>query len=387
MAYGAASLFDGQPALALDIGGTTTDFSWLPGKTPPLLAHGSISGFAVGEPLPELWSLGRGGGSIARVLSGSLLVGPESAGALPGPACFGLGGTAPTVTDACLVLGYFDPAHFLGGRRRLSPERALSALAKLGDDLEPWQQALGMKDRLEEDVAAAIRARVDSALLPGARLFALGGAGGLHAAAVAEKLGIKTVLAFPFSPAFGAFGASTLDVVHVYPAWPIPVAQGGWLVLGEWFEERVSRARRDVEDERFSPDQLVFELWLERPGAAAGRAPTLERLPVTADQRTIPLPDRGTAPTMAWLIAKIPLTHPADRGRLASERRGEARLAARAVRWKEAMVRTEVYRLEGLGPEARLDGPCLVESELTTLAVPPGWTFLLSPDGWSQLLR
>ena len=248
VAHGAARICAGRAgsAIAMDIGGTTTNLAFVTGAEPRLLPRGSIGGHPVGQPLPEVWSLALGGGSIARRQDGKLTVGPESAGALPGPACFDLGGADATVTDACLALGFFAPDRFFGGRRQLRADLGQRALERLSAGGEALRTAAAIKDTLEEQVAAAIRAHGQGIDLTRARLLALGGGGALHAAAIAAKLGLHGVDIFPFSPAFGAFGASTLDVVHVYQAALAGQTANGRLVLGQWYADLVAAARRDL---------------------------------------------------------------------------------------------------------------------------------------------
>ena len=388
--HGAAKLCSGRPetSIAMDIGGTTTDLAFVAGPTPRLLPLGEVCGRTIGRPLPEVWSLGLGGGSIARMSSSTLSLGPESAGALPGPAGFDLGGTDATVTDACLALGFFAPDRFFGGRRRLRAELALRALERLAPGAEPARTAAAIKELIEEQVAEAIRAHAGSIDLAGAHILALGGGGGLHAAAIAARLGLCNVDVFPFSPVFGAFGASTLDVVHVYQA--SLEGQGaapGRLPLGAWYRELVEAARRDVADEGFTASGLAFELALEHEPAAPGAAPVSSRHAVGAEQEFVTLSD-GSPPRMAWLRASHPLSRPTAPGGLALARsQASGSLGARKVTWAagERERTTAVLALEALAADTRLPGPCLVESQFTTLAVPPGWTFTLEPNGWMHL--
>jgi N-methylhydantoinase A/acetophenone carboxylase len=400
-------------SIAMDIGGTTTDLAFVNGPTPRLLPKGEICGHRAGQPSPEVWSLGLGGGSIARLampaawgagelrsprtIAGGfgdplrvpmLTVGPESAGALPGPASFDLGGTDATVTDACLVLGFFAPDGFFGGRRRLRLDLARRALERLSPDAEPSQTAAAIKETLEEQVAAAIRSHGRGVDLGSARILALGGGGGLHAASIAAKLGLHDVDVFPFSPAFGAFGASTLDVVHVYQAsLQGQGATDGRLPLGAWFREIVAAARRDVEDEGFAASDLAFELALEHPAAEPGGIPAITRHAVGAGQEFLSLPG-GTPPHMAWLRARLAISRGTEPAALAATPpTGAHVLGARRVQWApgERERPTAVFSLDALAAETRLPGPCLVESEFATLAVPPDWTFTLEPNGWMHL--
>jgi N-methylhydantoinase A len=388
VACGAATLCGNRnvTSIAIDIGGTTTDLAFVTGPTPRLVPRGEICGHGVGRPLPEVWSLGVGGGSIARLTDGKLSVGPESAAALPGPACFDLGGTDATVTDACLALGFFAPDCFFGGRRQLRPELALRALCQLSP-AEPAQTAAAIKDRVEELIAAAIREHGGGLDLPKARLLALGGGGGLHAVSIAERLGLCDVDIFPWSPAFGAFGASTLDVVHVYQA-SLEGRQvdDGRLLLGSWFCEMLAAAWRDAEDEGFSAEGLSFELELELAPEQSGAKPVLTRNAVGAEQEFLILA-AGSRPCMAWLRARHALSHRKTPGELArAQEAGDPVQATRKVVWADGNERpTAVFSLDELTSENRLPGPCLIESRFATIAVSPGWTFTLETNGWMHL--
>ncbi|MBK1716256.1 hydantoinase/oxoprolinase family protein [Thiocystis violacea] len=192
---------DGTPRrlLSFDMGGTSTDVALIDGE-PRLTTAGRIAGFPVALPMVDMHTIGAGGGSIARVDAGGLLlVGPESAGADPGPACYGRGGTEPTVTDANLVLGRLDPDGFLGGRMRLDSEAARSAVGRvaeaLGLGLE--EAALGIVRIADEHMARALRViSVQRGLDPrDFILTAFGGAGGLHVCALAEALGMTRAMA------------------------------------------------------------------------------------------------------------------------------------------------------------------------------------------------
>jgi N-methylhydantoinase A len=389
--HGAARLHRSSrgTSIAMDIGGTTTDLAFVTGPTPRFFAKSEICGYRAGRPLPEIWSVGLGGGSIARIQAGAVTVGPASAGALPGPACFDLGGTAATVTDACLALGFFAPDGFLGGRRRLHVDLARRALAQLAPDAEPTRTAAAIKIAFEEQAVAAIRSHATGVNLSGARILALGGGGGLHAASIAEKLGLRDVDLLPFGPVFGAFGASTLDVVHVYHASLEGLgATDGNLALGTWFRELVAAARRDVEDEGFAAKDLSFELTVEHVPLDVGTAPPISRQAVAPEQHSVSFA-HGSPPVMAWLRARCALPRGEGLPVMASGAGAGQKLAARRVRWGagEREHATAVFSLDAIAAETRLPGPCLVENHLTTLAVPPGWTFTLEPNGWMHLHR
>ncbi|GMQ88910.1 MAG: hydantoinase/oxoprolinase family protein [Gammaproteobacteria bacterium] len=185
--------------LTFDMGGTSTDVALLDGRV-SLTSEGRIGGYPVAVPMVDMHTIGAGGGSIARVDDGGMLVvGPESAGADPGPACYGQGGLLPTVTDANLVLGRLRPSTFLGGNMVLDSMAAYSALERLASQTglsSPQQAAQGIIDLADEHMAQALRViSIQRGLDPsGYTLTAFGGAGGLHVCALAEALGMIRAL-------------------------------------------------------------------------------------------------------------------------------------------------------------------------------------------------
>jgi N-methylhydantoinase A len=204
--------------LSFDMGGTTAKASLVAGGRPTVTTDFEVarvhrfkrgSGFPVKLPVINMIEIGAGGGSIAHVNAlGLIEVGPESAGAEPGPACYGRGGEAPTVTDANLVLGYLDAGYFLGGEMRLDRGAAERALERLGRQigLDARGAALGVHRIVTANMAEAIRTHaaekgVDYRRLP---LVAFGGAGPVHAFGIARTLGISQVV---FPPAAGALSA------------------------------------------------------------------------------------------------------------------------------------------------------------------------------------
>ena len=206
--------------IALDMGGTSTDITLIEGGSPHIASEKFESGWKIAVPTVDIHTLGAGGGSIAWVDEGGVLrVGPTSAGADPGPACYGRGGTQPTVTDAALVLGLLDTERFLGGAVELEPDLAVEAIQAnvaepLGLDVE--SAAEGILRVVSSSVAEGIRlTSVSRGLDP--REFALmgfGGAAGLVATRVAREIGIGRVLIPPLGPALSAFGMMASDLKH-----------------------------------------------------------------------------------------------------------------------------------------------------------------------------
>ncbi|MDZ7735071.1 MAG: hydantoinase/oxoprolinase family protein [Gammaproteobacteria bacterium] len=195
-----ARLTGNERVLTFDMGGTSTDVAMIDGEI-RLTSEGRIGPYPVGVPMVDLHTIGAGGGSIARIDAGGLLaVGPASAGADPGPACYGRGGDQPTVTDANVVLGRLPAGQRLGGSMALDRDAAVTALQRLAGELgldSPEAAAEGVIRVANEHMAAALRViSVQRGLDP--REFALvsfGGAGGLHVCALAEMLGMRRALA------------------------------------------------------------------------------------------------------------------------------------------------------------------------------------------------
>ncbi|MFL5289663.1 MAG: hydantoinase B/oxoprolinase family protein, partial [Rhodopila sp.] len=226
---GLAADFGGQ--ITVDIGGTSCDIALISDGKPLIRPEGVIDGFSVRVPMVDVTAIGAGGGSIAWLDSaGTLRVGPESAGSEPGPACYGRGGERPTVTDASVVLGYLDPASFAGGSLRLEPERAHAAIRDhiaepLGMSVE--QAALGIHRVLNAQMAEAIRLiSIGRGIDPrGYALVPLGGAGPMHATALAEELGMWAIVVPPHPGVLAAAGLLGAPVEHeVSAAFPHALA-------------------------------------------------------------------------------------------------------------------------------------------------------------------
>jgi N-methylhydantoinase A len=213
-----AGLLGLKDAVTIDVGGTSADVGILVNNELRHTTEFEIEwGIPAAIPLIDLKTIGAGGGSIAWINAGGFLqVGPQSAGADPGPVCYGQGGTQPTLTDANLLLGRLDPGYFLGGKMRLRPDLALARTAEMAArlGLETLDLAHAVVDIANENMANAIRmVSIERGHDP--RRFALvafGGAGPLHGAAIARKLDIPTVVIPPFPGAFSAVGLLMADL-------------------------------------------------------------------------------------------------------------------------------------------------------------------------------
>jgi N-methylhydantoinase A len=209
--------------ITFDMGGTSTDVSLIDGE-PAITTEAVVGGIPIRVPVLDIHTIGAGGGSIARAdPGGALRVGPESAGADPGPACYSRGdlaGSQPTVTDANLVLGRFAPEYFLGGEMPLDPRRAGAVLARLGGELglSPVEAALGVIEVANTHMERALRViSVERGHDPqDFTLLSFGGAGGLHAADLARRLDIPQVLIPSLASTLSAYGMLAADVVKDY---------------------------------------------------------------------------------------------------------------------------------------------------------------------------
>ncbi|MBT6277762.1 MAG: hydantoinase/oxoprolinase family protein, partial [Chromatiales bacterium] len=234
-----------QPdAIAFDMGGTTAKISVIEGGEPTTTHEFEVaqvrrfqrgSGYPLQIAAIELLEIGAGGGSIAHINSlGLLNVGPESAGAAPGPICYGQGGTQPTVTDADLLLGYLDPIHFLGGEMQLDEDAAKAGVTKQLSgrlDMSATQVAWGIHDVVNESMAAATRAHAaeKGIDLRNFAMIAFGGAGPVHAYALARKLGLRRLIC-----PFGAGVASAIGCLAAPPAVELVTPYFGLLDGLDW---------------------------------------------------------------------------------------------------------------------------------------------------------
>jgi len=207
-----------ENAITFDMGGTSCDVGLITDGEQQFTTEFEIEwGLPVAIPVIEVRTLGAGGGSIAWIDKGGMLnVGPQSAGANPGPACYGVGGTLPTVTDANLVLGRLNPTFFLGGELPVYHEKAIEAIRSLASGLgiRVEQAALAIIDIADENMTNAIRLlTIERGIDPREHaLVAFGGAGPLHAVSIARKLGIRTVVVPPHPGLCSAFGAAISDL-------------------------------------------------------------------------------------------------------------------------------------------------------------------------------
>lgn len=252
--------------ITFDMGGTSTDVSLIEGQL-QFTTEALVGGYPIHLPLLDIHTIGAGGGSIAYIdRGGSLRVGPQSAGAEPGPACYGKGGL-PTVTDANLVLGRLIPEHFLGGKMKISPERSYSALSQLGKsiNLSPEQTALGVIDVVNIQMERALRViSIERGHDPhDFSLFSFGGAGGLHAVELARDLAIPKVIISKFASTLSALGMLATNVVKDYVQTVMLPGDISPAQLDMLFAPIVARGREEVKKEGFVEEQILIHCSLD----------------------------------------------------------------------------------------------------------------------------
>jgi len=394
-AVGAARVA-GADAVGLDMGGTSCDVSLLLGGTAAIGGGRSVGGRALALPMVDVHTIGAGGGSIAwRDAGGALRVGPRSAGADPGPACYGRGGTEPTVTDADLLLGWLDADSPLAGGVRLDAEAAAAAVGGLAGEvgLTAEEAAAGIARVAAAEMAQAVRVvTVERGIDPrDLALVAFGGAGPLHAAQIATELGMRRVVAPLASGVLSALGLIVSerrrDVVE-------SVLLGGEALTAAAVREAVARLGEGARRELGEP----------AGGAAAGGAAAPE-LRATYDLRYVGQAfelsiDAPLAPEPAELRAAFDRAHEERYGysdpdaelelvtvRVAAALPGAEPPPAAAEPAQRRGTRRALFDGDWLdtavhGPgEADLDGPAVFELPGATLVVPPGWRARADADG------
>ena len=389
--------------LALDMGGTTAKLCVVEDGQPSIgfrLEVARVHRFKRGSGLPlqtpsvELIEIGAGGGSIARRDElGLLTVGPESAGAKPGPACYGFGGALPTVTDADLLLGYLSADYFLGGSMPLNSATASEAVSRLADSLrlDVNQTAWGIHDLVNENMATAAGVYVaERGQDPRAfTLVATGGAGPVHAAGVARKLGIRRVL---IPPAAGVASAGGLLVapprVDLAHSMLMSLVEVDWAVINRLLEQLEERGRQrlppsslndDVVTERFVDARYVqqgHEVTVPLPpGALTAQsthaiAQSFEGRYLETFGRTIP----GVPIELVTWRVTVRAFHGgelamSDASSSASARGSGTRPAYFAgTGWTETPVRDRASLASG----QVLDGPLIIEEAASTTVIGPG---------------
>jgi N-methylhydantoinase A len=384
-------------AVTGDVGGTSFDVSMISGGQPHRRSRGNLMGVWTALPMIDIDSVGAGGGSIGWVDPlGILRVGPRSAGASPGPACYGRGGIAPTVTDALVVLGYIDPREFLGGEMRLDKQAALGACSRLGEKLgtDATATAWGIWEVAKASMVRALRARFAERGMDPRQftMISMGGCGALFSAAIAHELHMQRVLVPELASVLSAFGAATSDVRRersklvgrMIPADPV--------ALRPTVDDLIEAVRGDLAADGVPPELMSiglgaelrfhrqkFELAMSWPGgideesqlaamrqftqeyaARYGRGALVSGAPV----EIVAMRAIGTGRTIR---ARLDLRPPDARGAPAAS--GSRRIHQGP---QQPPVEALVVRGSDILPGHTLTGPVLVDAADTTIWIPAG---------------
>jgi N-methylhydantoinase A len=383
--------------LTADMGGTSFDVGIYTDGYLRYAEEPIFDRFRILQPTIEIESVGAGGGTIARVdeTTGRLLVGPQSAGAEPGPVCYGAGGEHPTVTDADVVLGIIDPGYFLGGATPLDGDLARAAVeARVARplQLDTIEAAAGIQQIIDSKMADLIRRQiVRSGHLPeDFTLYAFGGAAPVHAAGFARNLGIETIYVFPTSPVFSAFGIALADVRHtrvITCRHRLPDRAGA---LNDPLQALEKELLETMAAEGFEASQVSFcrflsirfrrqssgvELELPWDRLVGDRGAQVARLFLARYEE---LYGTGSGSREAGLeayelrvdaIGPVPKPEIGRNGAPAGE---VLPMGRRRVFLGDRFVEAGVYDWSDLGPGNLLRGPAVVEAEFTTVLLPAG---------------
>jgi N-methylhydantoinase A len=393
-----------EPSLvSVDMGGTSFDVSVVRNNRIDIVTQGEIDRVPVRVPMVEIRTIGAGGGSIARVdKNGRVTVGPESAGALPGPVCYSRGGTEPTVTDANLALGRLDPDYFLGGIMPLdldATRNAINSKVALPLDLDLERAASGIIAITNTSLAAAIRLSLfEKGLDP--RDFALlsfGGAGSIHACAVADELNISRVIFPTNASTFSAWGILHSNIGHdfarsrvlpfdpeVVPPMSEMVAAMRQQARGQLAEDGIADASQMVSlsaDLRYKGQ--AFELNVPWPGEAVDTAAIsqvtrafhelhLQRFSYSNPGDPIEI---VTVRLKAiGFLSPIEAEAPAPSARAADH--GKRPVLINGA-WRELAIRDR----DTLAVGEKISGPAVIEEDYTTILIGEGWSAIRGPHG------
>ena len=401
--------------VTLDMGGTSCDIAFIEGGAPLEVTEGSVARRQLDVPALDLSTISAGGGSIVWIdRAGFLSVGPQSAGADPGPVCYGRGGENPTVTDADIVCGFLNPDYFLGGAQKLDAQAAAVALeARIA---KPMRMTLAQ-------AAAGIRRIVDMRMADEIRVFAarrgvdlnefallpFGGAGAVHAAAVAEELGMRRIIVPERPGAFSALGLLCTDVVHDYVRSELcPLDRLDPARADKNFRDLEAKAATELAEEGLDPSAAGFEREFDMRYAGQGYE---LRVALSGVARK-PLDDGA----LAAARARFDDVHEDIHGHAAKEKGVEVvsyRLRVRvgvpkfsprpkparppappppnAVKGTRSVffaadrpTETTIYDRDRLAGGAAFCGPAVVEQFDATSVVPPGWQ--ASVDRYGNLI-
>ncbi len=366
--------------ITFDMGGTSADMAAIVDGQTDWKDQGEIGGFPVQTKMVDIVTVGSGGGSIARCdEGGALRVGPKSAGADPGPVCYGRGGKKPTVTDALLLMGYIDADYFLGGKIDLDLKRTEKATLELSNVLgmDHEETLMGIfRVANSKMVRTMKRITVERGLDPkDFSVLAFGGAGPLHAASLAEELGMKKVMVPPLAGVFSALGMVTSDVVHDYSKTILTSLDDG---------DKIEKAAAELKTRNEEGEEKIL-LGLRYKGQSyhinvpyTSKEKTVERFHEEHEKKYgYSDPEAEIEVVRVHLegskergVDKLP--HPTEKGEHPPDRR---------CLFEGGWRKTSTYYRKYLDHGAKGKGPSVIEGVNSTILVPPGWEGNCSRSG------
>jgi N-methylhydantoinase A len=392
--------------IAVDVGGTSLDIGIIRGGSHNYTLTPVISDLPVSVPMIVTHSVGIGGCSIIKLdSSGGVQVGPRSAGASPGPACFNRGGMEPTVTDADVTLGFIDPNNFLGGKVLLDKEKAIAAVKRRIADpmkISVEEAACLIKETTEKNIQEELlqflkEKEIETDKLSDFALVAYGGGGPTRYGGFVSGLKFGQILTSPYASTFCAFGFSTTDLLHRYSKYlPLTLFDGvNYLKDYKKFNETVAQlmdvARRDIEGEGFSSDNAGYYLELIGDNGLSEYNVKLDKTQISSVEELKKIcaqfgrPDgQGSAKiaiSTVILNATVPMPHYELKATpLAGEDPAGALRGERDVYWSREIGyrRTPIYNRELLVPGNRVIGPAVVEAKDTTYVIPANKFYYIS---------
>ncbi len=382
--------------IALDVGGTTAKVGVLRKSEAITRKPSDFFGITVNVALPYLRSIALGGGSVVKPARGGgvpVQLGPESMGSFPGPACYGLGGDQPTLTDAFVTAGLINPEYFLGGAKPLDAQLAEKAITELVAhplQLSREQACQAVIDRafnMVADLVTEVQEELREKFSHHA-LFAYGGNGGLFACGVAEKLGLETVYLFTLGPVFSAFGSSVSDISHLYERGVsgIPVSSDGIAQVRDIVREMKAESVQDLLGEGISPDDVTYTVELELSQNGNSLSASLAELTLRAPGELHAAVETALAAAGSFQgrdfrfnLVRLRARKSMPKSQLAHHPLGaadsaHARIGSRLVAWGSRSGVAQVLRWESLQPGSQVAGPAILESADTTYFLPETWT-------------
>lgn len=390
-----ARLLERPNLICVDMGGTSFDISLILDGRADVTNEAELEGFPVMMPVVNIHTIGAGGGSVAYSEAGGLRVGPESAGADPGPACYGRGGDRPTVTDANLVLGRVDPEWFAGGTMRLDVDAARTAVSSLADEfgLQPIELAEGICDVANAKMAQAIRnITVERGIEPREfSLVAFGGAGPMHAVFLARELEIGEVIVPSFAGAFSAWGMLETELRKDFSrSLYVPLATADRDDLARRFAEMADEGIVALTHEGIAADDVRVEHAVDARYAAQEYTLTV---PLTSAEEPLDeafvktLSNRFDdahlerfghsnpgAPVELVALRTVALGDlgRSDPARVAVDEHADYPFETRDVTFGHQTLPARVVRRDVLKPGAVVEGPAIVVEQTATTVMPPG---------------